>query len=545
MYSDKENVNILTSLLVAHGVRHAVVCPGSRNAPLAHNLNACDHIQCYPVTDERSAGFFALGLSQALQAPVAVCVTSGSALLNLAPAAAEAFYQHCPLVILSADRPEEQIDQLMGQTLPQPDALGRMVRLSVTLPEPKDAAQRSYCNRLVNEALIAMRRGEGGPTHINIPISEPLFQFSCADLPRERRISLHCPTLSPDAALLLKQAITQAQRPMLCLGYEAHCLTSNLPEADNLTVLSESANRRQWPLEEMLINIQENWQDYLPDLIVYIGGSFVSKRVKAFLKAAEDARIILVNADGLVADPSTRCTDVVQALSAEALQAVSDGAKQRTNHTFFQRWQQLAERVGTQATRHTPTFSSLLAVRQLLQDLPPQTMLHCGNSSAVRLALTCQPTHFFVNRGVNGIEGSLSAAAGFAAGQPEVPVFCLVGDLSFFYDQNALWNQNLNGNLRILLLNNGGGSIFRMLGGLEQSEARNRMVMAEHHTTAAGICKQNDIEHRSANDDNGLSEGIVWLKGKSQRPRVLEVITDSATDEQALKTYYRLFKQHR
>lgn len=542
MYSDKENVNILTSLLVAHGVSHAVLCPGSRNAPLVHNLNACEHIQCYPVTDERSAGFFALGLSQAVKAPVAICVTSGSALLNLAPAVTEAFYQHTPLVILSADRPEEQIDQLMGQTLPQPDALGRMVRTSVSLPEPKDDAQRRYCNRLVNEALTAMHCGEGGPVHINIPISEPLFNFSVPILPQERSIVLHIAGLSSDAAALLKQATAQAERPLLCLGYEADSLAQHLEEADKLTVFSENANLKQWPLEEMLINIQGEWKDYLPDLIVYIGGSFVSKRVKSFLSDATEARIILVNADGLVADPSTRCTDVVQANAQEALQAVLEGAKQRTNHQYFQRWQALAEQINARATNHTPLFSSLCAVRQLIQHLPIQSTLHCANSSAVRLALTCQPIHLYVNRGVNGIEGCVSAAAGYATGRPEKMVFCIVGDLSFFYDQNALWNQNLNGNLRILLLNNNGGGIFRILNGLEKSEARDRMVMAEHHTTATGICQQNNIEHRQANNVSELNKGITWLKDESQRPRILEVITDAATDEQALKTYYNLFK---
>ena len=135
MYSNKENINILTALLVAHGVSHAVVCPGSRNAPIVHNLHECPDIQCYPVTDERSAGFYALGMAQALKAPVAVCVTSGTALLNLAPAVAEAFYQHLPLVVISADRPPQWIDQLDGQTLPQPDAFGRFVRKAVTLPE--------------------------------------------------------------------------------------------------------------------------------------------------------------------------------------------------------------------------------------------------------------------------------------------------------------------------------------------------------------------------------------------------------------------------
>ena len=154
MYSNKENVNILTALLVAHGIRHAVVCPGSRNAPIVHNLNECPDIKCYPVTDERSAAFYALGMTQALNEPMVVCVTSGTALLNVAPAVAEAYYQHRPLVVISADRPQQWIDQLDGQTLPQPDALGRFVRKAVSLPEPHNDEERWYCNRLVNEALI-------------------------------------------------------------------------------------------------------------------------------------------------------------------------------------------------------------------------------------------------------------------------------------------------------------------------------------------------------------------------------------------------------
>lgn len=152
MYSDKENVNILTSLLVNHGVNKAVVCPGSRNAPIVHNLNECPDVECYPVTDERSAGFYALGIAQATGSPVVVCVTSGTALLNLLPAVAEAFYQHLPLIVVSADRPSQWINQLDGQTIPQNGALGSFVKKSINLPEPHDEEERWFCNRMINEA---------------------------------------------------------------------------------------------------------------------------------------------------------------------------------------------------------------------------------------------------------------------------------------------------------------------------------------------------------------------------------------------------------
>ena len=189
MYSEKKNINILTSLLVAHGIRHAVVCPGSRNAPIVHNLFEHPKIKCYPVTDERSAGFFALGIAQATQQAVAVCVTSGSALLNLAPAVAEAHEQHYRIVVISADRPQRWIEQLDGQTLPQPNAFNTLVNKSVTLPENiNDDENHWYCNRLVNEALLATRFPADGPVHINVPIAEPLFGFTVEELPEERVI---------------------------------------------------------------------------------------------------------------------------------------------------------------------------------------------------------------------------------------------------------------------------------------------------------------------------------------------------------------------
>ena len=260
MYSNKENVNILTALLVAHGVRHAVVCPGSRNAPVVHNLNECPDIRCYPVTDERSAGFYALGMSQCLHEPVAVCVTSGTALLNLAPAVAEAYYQHVPLVAISADRPPQWIDQLDGQTMPQPDALGRFVCKAVTLPEPHDDESRWYCNRLVNEALMERR----GPVHINVPITEPLFDFTTAVLPAERSIELTPADMPPHVLSHLCRMFMQSRRPMLIAGQP---MNPHLDEAAYLVMDDER---------------------YVPDLVVYTGGSIVSKRLKHFLRKAKD-----------------------------------------------------------------------------------------------------------------------------------------------------------------------------------------------------------------------------------------------------------------
>ena len=518
MYSNKESVNILTALLVAHGIRHAVVCPGSRNSPIVHNLNECPDIACYPVTDERSAGFYALGMAQALRQPVVVCVTSGTALLNLAPAVAEAYYQHVPLVVISADRPLQWIDQLDGQTLPQPDALGRFVRKAVFLPDmisPPDAGgvgggqneQHWYCNRLINEALIV----RNAPVHINVPLSEPLFDYTVEQLPEERRIEWLPADISPSTLSHVARMFLQAKRPMLICGQPMN------------------------PLMDEAVALVGDDESYIPDFVLYIGGSIVSKRVKHFLRKAKETWV--VNETGEVTDTFMNLTHVVQGNG----EAVADHVRMMLMlepHPFVQRWDILLALIRKQADAYEPAYSEMAAVKYLEEHVG-DAVVHYANSSAIRLANTFAKHPVWCNRGVNGIEGSLSTAAGFSCVTDE-PVVCVIGDLSFFYDQNALWNQNLRGNLRILLLNNGRGGIFNRLHGLEKSPARDKFVAAEHHTSAEGICRQNDVVYLSADGPHTLYGAIdTLLYMDSPRPVLLEVFTTADEDRQALKDYYK------
>ena len=512
MYCSKENVNILTALLVAHGVRHAVVCPGSRNSAIVHNFNECPFIQCYPVTDERSAGFYAMGMAQALKQPVVVCVTSGTALLNLAPAIAEAFYQHIPLVAISADRPQQWIDQLDGQTLPQSDALGRFVKKAVSLLEPHDAEEKWYCNRLVNEALLAAMRG--GPVHINVPITEPLFEYSVDELPAERKIAYAAADMSPATLSHVTRMFLSATRPMLISGQPMN------------------------PLLDEAVSIVGDDGEYVPDFVLYIGGSIVSKRLKRFLRKAKETWV--VNNTGEIADTFMNLTHVFQGDG----EAVADHIRfmmVMEPHPFIQKWDDLLARIRLQAESYEPAYSELAAVKYF-EHYVGDAEVHYANSSAIRLANSFAQHPVWCNRGVNGIEGSLSTAAGFSC-VTDKRVYCVIGDLSFFYDQNALWNQNLQGNFRILLLNNGCGGIFNMLPGLEQSPARDQYVAAAHHTSAEGICQQNDIVYISASDMPQLHAGIdTLLNIESDRPVLLEVFTDPYDDEQTLKDYYKTFK---
>lgn len=562
MYCSKENVNILTSLLVAHGVRHAVVCPGSRNSPIVHNLNECPDIKCYPVTDERSAGFYALGMALCEAEPVAVCVTSGTALLNLAPAVAEAYYQHVPLVVISADRPPQWIDQLDGQTLPQPDALGRFVARSVNLPDVTDVESHWYCNRLINEALLEVTGRCERPVHINVPLSEPLFQFDVEELPDEGTTIRRCGIIDLwdiDHCGLLAD-FWDAKRPMIVIGQNRETILKD----HQIQHLMKHAVVLYEPLgsdigtthfDEVLYAMGED-ESLLPDFVLY-GGQVVSKRLKQFLRKATHADFWELSLDGQLHDTFMCTKGVLESGFSNVLMwleaAVSDTKTWEDNlgkqfgelpdtSEFVNRWQKELSRVSLIAENAHPSYSQMATVKRFEQQLNQSdipAIIHYANSAAIRLANIYACHYVYCNRGVNGIDGSLSTAAGFSC-VTDYRVFCVIGDLSFFYDQNALWNQNLKGNFRILLLNNGKGGIFNMLKGLEQSPARDPFVAASHQTSAEGICQQNHVVYLRADDMEQMQKGIETLLSlDSDRPVLLEVFTDASEDECAYRLYYQ------
>lgn len=579
MYSNKENINLLTSLLVAKGITDAVVCPGSRNAPIVHNLNEAEQITCHPVTDERSAGFYAVGLAQATGRPVVVCVTSGSALLNVAPAVAEAFYQHVPLIVVSADRPQQWIGQLDGQTLPQQGALGPMVRRSVQLPEPHDEEERWLCGRLINETLHLATCKGCAPVHINVPVTEPLFLFDVEKLPETTPFKAH--TLPTTFNVDTFKVFAQAKRPMVVLGQ----LPDGAVATDTLCSLSQRCVVLAEPLSSPSYNIThgdeavrvltsadgdkvvatDSTDRFAPDAIVYIGGTVVSKTVRRFLRQAKAPTWVVTPNVLEVSDPLMSLTDIVEcpleetnallltlvaAIANYETLAAEEKASCATNlsaghEAFRSRWQRLLDRCGAHAESYEPPFSQMATVgyfESQLEDLYEDLHVHYANSSAVRLANIYAAHRVWCNRGVNGIEGSLSTAAGFSLGTTD-KVVCVIGDLSFFYDQNALWNGRLRGNLRIILLNNHEGGIFSTLPGLDGSPAAHDMVAAAHNTEARGICTQNDIGYLKATNMDEMQVGVVTLlTQQADRPMVLEVFTDAAEDAKAMKEYFESLK---
>lgn len=562
MYSNKENVNILTSLLLEYGVSDAVVCPGSRNAPIVHNLSVCEAIRCRPVTDERSAAFYALGLAIATRRPTVVCVTSGSALLNVMPAVAEAAYQHVPLVVISADRPQQWIDQLDGQTIPQSDALGRFVRKAVQLPEPHNDEERWLCRRLVNEAIHLATCRQGAPVHINVPISEPLFEFSTEQLPQLSRFNNIKRAAINDASMDMPDAFHDATRPMIVIGQLAHGTVSHetirslsekyvvmsepLSSPSYMTIHFDEAVRYIVSDNSSINDDEDDKTAYYPDYVIYVGNTLVSKPARRFLRNAKVPSCLITPDAADIHDPLMTLTDIVECDSDSInalLASLCETPDTDERCRFHDRWQSFLDACAAHADAYAPEYSQMATVKyfeEQLADLDIDICVHYANSSAVRLACIYAQHYVWCNRGVNGIEGSLSTAAGFSLATHDMTV-CVIGDLSFFYDQNALWNSNLRGNLRIILLNNRGGGIFRQLPGLSDSPAADDLVMASHENTAQGICTQNDIGYMSAKNMDEMQIGIVTLLTReSERPMLLEVFTDSNDDVKALEKYFKL-----
>ena len=549
MYSDKKNILQLVALLRAHEIRNVVLCPGSRNTPIIHTLANHPYFTCYSVTDERSAGFFALGLALSGGRPAAVCCTSGTALLNLHPAVAEAFYQQVPLVVISADRPASWIGQMDGQTLPQPNVFGPLVKSSVNLPEIHTSEEEWYCNRLVNEALLELNHHGKGPVHINVPISEPLFQFTAEDLPDVRVITryqgLNVYDRQYDDLITrlngyTKRMMVVGQMNLIYLFERKICKLLY----KHFAWLTEHTGNQTVPgipvknFDAIIYALPEEEQAKLvPDLLITYGGHVVSKRLKQLLRKHPPKEHWHVAADGQVADTFCSLTTVIEMDPFEFLEKIAYLLENKPCE-YPKRWEQLSK----QMAEPDFAFSEMAAIGKVLKALPTDAVLHLANSSTVRYAQLFQipdSVEVCCNRGTSGIEGSLSTALGYAWASDKLN-FVLIGDLSFFYDMNALWCNHLRGNLRIMLLNNGGGEIFQSLPGLKMEARTHRFVTALHQTKAEGWAQERGFDYTAVHTMEELDAALSDFMQADQQgnPKFMEVFTNKAEDVRLLKEYY-------
>lgn len=556
MFSVKKNVLQTVALVKAYNIRHIVVSPGSRNAPLIHTFSQDNFFTCHTVVDERNAAFYALGIIQALHEPVAVCCTSGTALLNYAPAVAEAFYQQLPLVVLSADRTPEWIGQMDGQTLPQAGVFGKLVKHSVQLPEVKSEADEWLCNRLCNEALITCTADAWGPVHINIPLAEPLFDYSQAELPEVRRIHFTQNKKEIDVHPFVEKWNSKTKR-MIIVGQrlesdELTMLLNQLQDKADCVVLTEHLSNCQSDsfvtnFDALLFTLSEEQQsEFTPDLVITVGGHIVSKRLKHFLRKNKPQSHWHLSESGELIDLFQSLTDIIESETESFFSQLNAGIQNNANKPFFTIWKNASKHI-SEPDAEIP-FSDISVTGTFLKALSKEKdgILHLANSSIVRNAqlFSLEPSiNVLCNRGTNGIEGTVPSTIGTASVYNGL-VYMLVGDLSFFYGLSALWNIESVKNLRIVLINNRGGGIFHLLPTLNTSLSLEKYVVAEHNTDAKRWALAAGLHYLSANNKEELNNQLDVLFESGDKSILLEVFTDAETNKAVNTAYYKQLKKN-
>jgi 2-succinyl-5-enolpyruvyl-6-hydroxy-3-cyclohexene-1-carboxylate synthase len=560
MISTKKSVQHLASILLAKGIRDIVFSPGSRNAPLINTFTAIDQFRCLNIVDERSAGFFAMGMAIQMQKPVVIACTSGSAVLNYSPAIIEAYYQKIPLLIITADHPPEWIDQGDGQTIRQHNIYSNYIRSSYSLIDKVESPDDEwYITRIINQAVNDLVYPEFAPVHINIPFSEPLYELVGAQLPKPRIINLHRETETPADATVKKFAAiwNQSKNKMIVAGQMSPAnglgaLLNNLAADPSVAVLTETTSNLKGDnlvshIDNVLSAIEAE-ADYAPDLLITLGGNIVSKNIKKFLRKNKPKAHCHLSRSGEHIDTFQSLTDIIPGDPVCFFTCVKDILLPGESD-YGSKWKQLdlITRQQHNIFLGKCEFSDLKAFKIIIKYLPDNSLLHLSNSTPIRYSqlFTCdKDITFMSNRGTSGIDGTVSTAAGTAYATDNITTV-ITGDLAFFYDSNAIWNKYLSGNLRIIVINNFGGGIFRFLDGSSAMPGLETHFEARHNYRAANVAKAYGLDCFTAVDEKTLTEGLKWLytSAFTKQPAILEVVTPTEQNAGILKSYFNFLKQ--
>jgi len=559
MISDKKHIQQLAALLLKKGITDIVISPGSRNAPMINTFSGIPELICRNIVDERSAAYFAIGLALSRQNPVALVCTSGTASLNYAPAIAEAFYQNIPLIVLTADRPDYWIDQVESQCIRQDGIFQNFTKKGVSLPLGESEKELWFASRQINECLNLAVSGNPAPVHINIPLEEPLHHLMEAELPEVREIELADiqTTLDENEFDKLADTIHQSQKILILAGQLnpnpglENCL-AEFASKTGAVVLHEHLSNLSDPqfcgsIDLLMAAIQdENHVDFQPDLLITLGGQLVSKSLKQFLRKNKPTQHWNLNLGGEHFDTYQSLTKVIKTDAADFFVAFSDRIRS-SEKSYLQQWKSIEVQVNQLRDKFAESteFCDLKAFELIGQKIPVNTVVHLGNSSPVRYALIhnqVENAMYFSNRGTAGIDGCLSTAVGFASDSDKMNTIIL-GDLSFFYDSNALWNKYIGSNLRIIVIHNGGGNIFGMIKGPSDSPAFDEHFFTGNNHKAEVLAKAFGLDYFKAENETELVQTLdEFYSPEQQQAALLEIFTDSEVNTRLFRELFRNVK---
>jgi len=533
-----------------------VLSPGSRNAPLIIGFNGSKNSKILSVVDERSAAFFALGIAQQTRKPVALVCTSGSALLNYYPAIAEAFYSNIPLVIISADRPAHLIDVGDGQTIRQENVFENHILFSANLGGGND---RELIENAMHTAIH-----KNGPVHINVPFEDPLYEMTSENenivedavenvIVEEKSLLKEIP-LEVDELQKFADIWNASTKKMVLVGEQfpdelLQIQLEHLAKDPSVLVLIENTANVSHPkfvnsIDKLIFPFEEDeLEEFKPDILLTIGGMIVSKKIKEQLRNYKPKHHW--HADALRAYDTFHCLEHHFKVSPQLFfsQFFFLTKSKESNYQHFWLHKKEFRLQKHQEFMETCAFSDLKVFDTILATVPNHTQLQLGNSSVIRYAQLFDSNktwRIFCNRGTSGIDGSTSTAIGAAYAVKENTLF-ISGDISFVYDSNALWNNYIPNNFRIIVINNGGGGIFRFIPGPQQSGALDYFE-TPHHLTAEHLCKMYHFEYNTVKDEDELHQQLSNFYEDSSLPKLLEIFTPRLENDQILKAYFNNLK---
>lgn len=537
----------ILEIFLAKGITNIIISPGSRNAPLTIGLASNPAFQCYSIADERSAGFFALGIAQQTKKPVALVCTSGSALLNYYPAIAEAFYSQIPLIVLSADRPQSKIDIGDGQTIRQENVFANHSLFNANLQEGASLENDQKINEALNWAFA-----KKGPVHINAPFEEPLYE-TVSELAVQSYVSPSIENTTIIGDLSSFAAIwNQASRKMILVGVNE----PNAIDSKTIDFLANDASVSVWTEttsnlhhSSFIANIDtiitpfttSDFENFQPEILVTFGGMVVSKRIKAFLRKYKPKHHWHIDSlraydtfgaltQHVEMDPQLFFDHFIPLIkvveSDYSLQLIEIKSKRKAKHDAY-----LA----------SVPFSDFTVFEKIMPRIPKQSQLQIGNSSAIRYAQLIPidaSIEVYCNRGTSGIDGCTSTAIGAAVANGKPTTF-ITGDIGFLYDTNALWNNYIPKNFKIILINNGGGGIFRILPGHEETPVFNTFFETSHCHTAEHLAKMYGFNYSIASDENTLEQALKDFYSNNDQPQLLEIFTPTRKNDSILLNYFK------
>ncbi|MFR3146292.1 MAG: 2-succinyl-5-enolpyruvyl-6-hydroxy-3-cyclohexene-1-carboxylic-acid synthase [Eubacterium callanderi] len=564
MYSDLKNVQIIVALLKKYEIKDIVISAGTRHTPFVYSVEHDSFFKCYSIVDERSASFFALGLIQAQKKPVVISCTSGTAACNYVSAVNEAFFQQLPLVVITADRNPYYLYQQEEQMVPQLNLYKDVCKKKVNLPIVRDEKDFWYCSRLVNEALLELNHRVQGPVHINFPVENnyPIYQgivkFNTDELPSITKISRLLLEDGEEAWKSKAKELCSYSKIMIIYGQHGpitkkekaiierfvqkyNCIVS----VDHLSNLTCSKSIPTFLCCKMI-----NPAYFLrlcPDIVITMNGSTISEIKTKLLYFTGKYKHWHVSEEGMISDPFQCQTDIIECKPITFFKKFGDYADTEEENSYFKMWYKQMEPLEKNGGLYNADlkYSSIYAVQQFMKKIPTNSLFHIANSNSVRITnyfVLDESIDVYCNRGTNGIDGSMSAFIGQAYITQRLS-FLLIGDLSFFYDMNALWNRYIGNNIRILVCNNSGGAIFHNYPNTSNVPTLDEHIAAAHQTSVESWVKSRGFNYISAKNKEEFNKKLnLLMVEKSDKPILLEVFTNKDIDVKEMNSILDNYK---